>query len=75
MDIKVGFTENPRELVISSDGNRDEVIAKINEAIKGDEGVFNVTDNKGHTFFINVSEIAYVELGSANRPAVGFGGA
>jgi hypothetical protein len=75
MDIKVGFTENPRELVIAAADNREEVLSKISEAIQGEKGILELTDSKGHTFFVNVEEIAYVEVGSANRPAVGFGGA
>lgn len=75
MNIKVGFTENPRELVISAQDNRDELIRTINEGLRSGEGFLELTDSKGHTYFINSGGIAYVEVGSESRPAVGFGGA
>ncbi|AKK10543.1 DUF3107 domain-containing protein [Corynebacterium uterequi] len=74
MDIKIGFSENQRELVLDSGDDRDEIVARIGGALKDGE-FFQLVDNKGRAYFINAEEVAYVEVGSAHRPAVGFGGA
>lgn len=75
MNIKVGFTENPRELVISAKDNREQLIRVLSEGLRAGEGFIELTDSKEHTYLINASEVAYVEVGSPSRPAVGFGGA
>lgn len=74
MDIKIGFTENPRELVIAAGEDREELVSKISKELQSERGILELTDAKGHTFFINSAEVAYVEVASSSRPAVGFGG-
>lgn len=74
MDIKIGFTQNPRELVIRARDSRDEIIAELTEGLRAGSGFIELTDAKEHTYFLNASEVAYVEVGNDNRPAVGFGG-
>ncbi|AWB81422.1 DUF3107 domain-containing protein [Corynebacterium yudongzhengii] len=75
MDIKIGFIDSPRELVINAQDNRDELVQRLTEGLRAKEEVVELTDSKGHTFLVNAPQVAYVEIGSANRPAVGFGGA
>ena len=42
MDIKVGFTDSARELVISADLQQEEVAAKVSEALANDAGVLEL---------------------------------
>lgn len=75
MDIKIGFTENPRELVIKLDEeSREEAVTRIKEALKADEGIVELDDAKGRTYLINVEEVTYVEVGAAAAHPVGFMG-
>lgn len=74
MDIKIGFTENPRELVISAADKRDELLAKLSEGMNDGSRIITLTDAKDRTYLIKTEDIAYVEVGSDSRPAVGFGG-
>lgn len=74
MDIKIGFVESPRELVISSNDSADEVANKARTAITHPGGLLELTDNQGHRFFISHSQIAYVEIGAAEPRRVGFAG-
>lgn len=74
MDIKIGFTETPRELVIKLTEAREEALARIREAMSNEERVIELTDDKGRTYLVNAKEIAYVEVGSGEQRAVGFGG-
>ncbi|GAB3941836.1 DUF3107 domain-containing protein [Corynebacterium tapiri] len=75
MDIKIGFSENPRELVLSAKDNREELLQRLSEGLKSGAGFIELVDSKAHTYFLNAAEVAYVEVSSAARPAVGFGGA
>lgn len=75
MNIKVGFTDNPRELVISAQDKREEIVSALSDGLRAGSGFIEITDSKGQTYFINAGDVAYVEVGSEARPAVGFGGA
>ncbi len=74
MDIKIGFTESPRELVISTSEAREELVARIREAVTASSGIVEFDDSKGRTYLVNAGEIAYVEVGSPEQRAVGFAG-
>ena len=66
MEIKIGFTDNPRELVINAKGKKEEITTTINDALS------KPTDAKGHTHLIRRAAIAYVEIGSESARPVGF---
>ena len=74
MDIRVGFNDNARELAIAAGEKREEIVAALREGLKAGEGFIEVSDAKGQIYLINAEEVAYVEIGAADRPAVGFGG-
>ncbi len=75
MDIKIGFADSARELVISSSLSQEEVAAKVADALAGDSGVLDMSDDKGRRFLIRNSRISYVEVGTSTPRAVGFAGA
>ncbi|MGD7002963.1 DUF3107 domain-containing protein [Corynebacterium halotolerans] len=74
MDIKIGFSHSPRELVINSDETQEAVVAKVREAVAS-EKVLELQDAKGAKFFINPAEIAHLEIGTSTARTVGFAGA
>ena len=73
MDVKIGVTDSPRELIISSAQTPTEVEQQVNEALSKDSGVLALTDEKGRRFLVQNSRIAYVEIGAADVRRVGFG--
>lgn len=76
MDIKIGFTESPRELAIKlAEDARDSVVANIKEVLTSSEGILEIEDTKGRTYLVNAEEVAYVEIGAAATHPVGFMGA
>lgn len=75
MDIKVGFADNARELVISTNLEQEEVAAKVSAALADESGVLDLSDEKGRRYLIRNSRIAYVEVGTASPRTVGFAGA
>lgn len=75
MDIKIGFVESPRELVITTDTNQEEVAEQVTEALTNDAATLQLTDAKGVKYIVRARQIAYVELGTTTQRFVGFAGA
>ncbi|MCV7193183.1 DUF3107 domain-containing protein [Mycolicibacterium brumae] len=74
MDVKIGITDSPRELVFASEEKPELLEKQIHDAL-GSEGasVLSLTDEKGRKFIVATQKIAYVELGPADGRRVGFG--
>ena len=75
MDIKIGFSDSPRELVITSTESRELMSTKIAAALNNSKGVLELEDDKGSRYLVRNECIAYVEIGSATTRQVGFAGA
>ena len=75
MDIKIGFADSPRELVITTEDNQDEVTSRVTEALDNDNATLQLTDAKGVRYIVRARQIAYVELGTSTQRFVGFAGA
>jgi hypothetical protein len=73
VEVKVGITDIPRELVFSSAQTPGEVEELVTAALGGGSNVLSLTDDKGRLFLINTAKIAYVEIGAADGRRVGFG--
>ncbi len=73
MEVKIGITDSPRELVFSSAQTPSEVEALVAAALANDADVLGLTDEKGRRFLVNSTKIAYVEIGAADSRRVGFG--
>jgi hypothetical protein len=73
VEVKIGVTDSPREIVFTSAQNPDE-LEKLVTAALGESGkVLTLADEKGRRFLVQASRIAYVELGPADSRRVGFG--
>ncbi len=75
MEVKIGVTDSPRELVFSSSQTPAEVEELVTSAFSGNgPDVLSLTDDKGRRFFlVQTSKITYVEIGVADVRRVGFG--
>lgn len=73
MEVKIGITDSPRELVFNSAQTPQEVEELISDALGKDSGVLGLTDEKGRRFLVQSARIAYVEIGAADGRRVGFG--
>ncbi|MCT1426908.1 MULTISPECIES: DUF3107 domain-containing protein [Corynebacterium] len=74
MDIKFGFADTARELVISAAGEQAELTQKINSAL-ADNSTLELEDDKGRKYLVRTDRVVYVEVGIAKKQAVGFAGA
>lgn len=73
MEVKIGVTDSPREIVFTSAQNPDELEKLVTAALGEGGKVLTLADEKGRRFLVQASRIAYVELGPADSRRVGFG--
>ncbi len=74
MEVKIGISESPRELVLNSSQTPEEVEEQVRAALEKGSPVFELTDERGRKVLVQTSKVAYVEIGVADVRRVGFGG-
>ena len=72
MEVKIGVTDSPRELILSSAQTPAEVEKLVADALAA-EALLSLTDEKGRRFLVQSAKIAYVEIGAADSRRVGVG--
>lgn len=72
MEVKIGVSDSPRELVFNSSDSPEVVEHEIKTALT-DGTVLALTDDKGQRFLVQTSKISYVQIGAADVRRVGFG--
>lgn len=73
MEVKIGVVDSPRELTVDSGQTPQEIESLVADALKNTEGVLALNDAKGRRIIIPSTKVAYVEIGPADAPRVGFG--
>ena len=75
MDIRIGVTDNPRDinLVLADDADREAVKATIDAALEGTSKTLWLTDEKGRDIGVAAARLAYVEIGPEGANPIGFG--
>ncbi|BBY17153.1 DUF3107 domain-containing protein [Mycolicibacterium litorale] len=74
MEVKIGVSDSPRELVLNSAQTPSEVEKLVTDALSGGAGgVLALSDEKGRRYLVQTTRIAYVEIGAADVRRVGFG--
>ena len=74
MEVKIGVSDSPRELVFNSSQTPEEIEELVTAAQSGDgTAVLSLSDDKGRRFLVQTSRIAYIEIGAADVRRVGFG--
>ena len=73
VEVKIGITDSPRELVFSSAQTHEEVQKSVTDALSTDSGLLSLTDEKGRLFLVQATKIAYVEIGASDGRRGGFG--
>lgn len=73
VEVKIGITDSPRELVLASAQTPAEVEELVSAALSDGSGLLRLSDERGRRFLIHISKIAYVEIGVADARRVGFG--
>jgi len=73
VEVKIGVTDSPRELVFNSTQTPEALEKLIASALAKGAELLSLTDDKGRRFLVQASRIAYVEIGAADSRRVGFG--
>jgi hypothetical protein len=73
VEVKIGITDSPRELVFTSTQTPGEVEELVDAAVQQGSGLLSLSDEKGRRFLIHAAKLAYVEIGVADARRVGFG--
>ncbi|MDG3008760.1 DUF3107 domain-containing protein [Rhodococcus sp. D2-41] len=74
MEVKIGVSDSPRELVINSGQTPEEVESAVRAALEGDRsGMLTLEDDKGRRYLVAAARVAYVEIGPSDSRRVGFG--
>ena len=78
MEVKIGVSDSPRELVFNSSQTPAEVENLVTSALAaagsaGGSSVLALTDDKGKRILVQASKISYLEIGAADVRRVGFG--
>ena len=73
MEVKIGVSDSPRDLVFNSAQTPDEVEALVKAALGNGGELLSLTDDKGRRILVQASKITYIEIGAADKGRVGFG--
>ena len=75
LEVRIGVIYSPKELNIELEGAKaDEIVATIEEALKGGAPVIWLTDKKGRRVGIPSDKVAYIEVAEEDTAKrVGFG--
>jgi hypothetical protein len=71
VEVKIGIQSAPRELVLETNNQADEIEAALRDAVEGG-GIFALNDDKGGRTLVPADKIAYVEFGGTEPRRVGF---
>jgi DNA-binding MurR/RpiR family transcriptional regulator len=74
MEVKIGVVYSAKELSIELDGRADEIVAAMEDALKGGAPVIWLTDKKGRRVGVPVDKVAYIEVAEEDATKrIGFG--
>ena len=72
MEVKIGVADSPRELTVSTGDSPDQIEALVTDALRSNQGLLTLVDDKGRRYMVPISRVAYVEIGPADSRRVGF---
>jgi len=72
VEVKIGVSDSPRELVFNSSQTPGEIEDLVRAALADGGEVLSLTDEKGRRFLVQTAKISYVEIGAADIRRVGF---
>jgi hypothetical protein len=72
VEVKIGVADSPRELTVSTGDSPDQIEALVTDALRSNQGLLTLVDDKGRRYMVPTSRVAYVEIGPADSRRVGF---
>jgi hypothetical protein len=71
VEVKIGIQSAPRELIVETDAEADDVEAALRSAV-AEGGVLTLAAAKGGRVLVPADKIAYLEFGGTEPRRVGF---
>lgn len=74
MEVKIGVLHAPREIVLESNADPEDIEKAVDEALNTADraGVLALSDERGRRTLVPAAKIAYVEIGARAERRVGF---
>jgi hypothetical protein len=72
VEVKIGVTHSPRELLVSSPQKPEEVEKLVLDALQADTGLLQLVDDRGRRVLVPTARIAYVEITPSDGRRIGF---
>jgi len=66
MEVKLGVTYSPKELVVETERSADEISTLVDDAVSGKASVLWLVDTHGRRVGVPTEKLAYVEVGEEN---------
>jgi hypothetical protein len=63
MEVKLGVTYSPKELVVEIEDSSDSVVQAVDQVIAGDARMLWLVDAKGRRIGVPTDKLAYIEIG------------
>jgi hypothetical protein len=74
MEVRIGVLHSPKELSLDLDTKADDVVKAFEAALKQDDGVLWLIDEKGRRVGVPAERVAYLEIETVDgTKRVGFG--
>lgn len=72
MEVRIGISDVGREVTLRTRSGADELVEQLKKAV-AEDSLFEMTDEQGRRVVVPASKVAYLDLGSSDVRAVGFG--
>jgi hypothetical protein len=73
VEVRIGVKGAPREIALESAQSPDEVQQIVEKALRGEDPVLTLVDEKGRRVIVAMDKLAYVEIADSDSRKVGFG--
>ncbi len=72
MEVRIGISDVAREVTLRTKTNADDIVEQLQRAVT-DNSLFEMLDEQGRRVIVPAAKVAYLDLGSSDVRAVGFG--
>ena len=72
MEVRIGISDVAREVTLRTKSSADELIEQLTTAVS-ENSLFELKDEQGRRVVVPAAKVAYLDLGSSDVRAVGFG--
>lgn len=72
MEVRIGISDVTREVTLRTKTSADDIVENLHTAVT-ENSLFEVVDEQGRRVVVPAAKVAYLDLGSSDVRAVGFG--